>query len=150
MNVLESTWAFKVKRYPDGTLRKLKACFCVRGYLQIKGVDFFDTYAPVVSWLTVRIVESVQVDYTAAFIQAPIEDKVYVKMPRGYKEKGKVYKLNRGLYGLKQAARFVSYTYKKSQRNLFLHKNMLVLVYVDDCIFFEKKKEDILDMLSTL
>ena len=55
----------------------------------IKGVDYFDTYAPVVSWLTVRIVmvlalilhlESVQVDYTAAFIQAPIQD-VFVKLP---------------------------------------------------------------------
>ena len=44
MNVLESTWAFKVKRYPDGTIRKLKARFCVRGYLQIEGVGFFDTY----------------------------------------------------------------------------------------------------------
>ena len=53
MNVIESTWAFKVKRYPDGTIRKLKARFCARGYLQIEGVDFFDTYAPVVSWLTV-------------------------------------------------------------------------------------------------
>ena len=44
MNVLESTWVFKVKRYPNGTIRKLKARFFVRGYLQIEGVDFFDTY----------------------------------------------------------------------------------------------------------
>ena len=56
MTVLESTWAFKVKRYFNGTIHKLKARFCVHRYLQIEGVDFFDTYAPVVSWLTVCIV----------------------------------------------------------------------------------------------
>ena len=170
MNVLESTWAYKVKRYPDGTIRKLKARFCVRGYLQIEGVDFFDTYAPVVSWLTVRIVmiislilrlESVQVDYTAAFIQAPIDDEVYVEMPRGYREHGKVYKLNRGLYGLKQAARnFFLYLQDKLEEQgfkqsnldacLFLHERMLVLVYIDDCIFFSSSKEDITDMLKKL
>ena len=109
MNVPESTWAFKVKRYPDSSMQKLKARFCVEGYLQIEGVDYFDTYAPVVSWLTVRIVmvlalilhlESVQVDYTAAFIQAPIQDDVFVKLPCGFKEEGVVLKQNQGLYGL--------------------------------------------------
>ena len=49
--------------------------------------------------------ESVQVDYTLAFIQAPIDDNVYVEMPRGHREHGKVFKLKRNLYGLKQAAR---------------------------------------------
>ena len=48
-NVLQSTWAFKRKRYLDGILRKYKARFCVRGDQQIEGVDIFDTYAPVVS-----------------------------------------------------------------------------------------------------
>jgi hypothetical protein len=47
-NILNSTWAFKRKRFPDGRVRKLKARFCVRGDQQIEGVDFFDTYAPVV------------------------------------------------------------------------------------------------------
>mgnify|MGYP003551355284 FL=1 len=54
-NILDSTWAFKRKRYPDGRVRKLKARFCVRGDQQIRGVDFFDTYAPVVGWSTVRL-----------------------------------------------------------------------------------------------
>ena len=139
MNVLESTWAFKVKRYPYGTLRKLKARLCVCGYLQIGGVDFFDTYASVVSWLTIRIVmvislllqlKSVQVNYTAAFIQAPIEDKVYVEMPCGYKEQGKVYKLNRGLYGLKQAARnFFLYLQEKLEEQDFKQSKL------DACFF---------------
>ena len=55
MNVLDSIWAFKIKRFPDGTLRKLKARFCVKGFQQIEGVDYFETYAPVVFWIMVRI-----------------------------------------------------------------------------------------------
>jgi hypothetical protein len=43
MNVLPTTWAFKCKRFPDSTVRKLKARFCVRGDRQKEGVDYFDT-----------------------------------------------------------------------------------------------------------
>ena len=53
--VIPSTWAFKIKRYPDGRLRKFKARFCVRGDRQEEGVDYFESYAPVVSWATVRM-----------------------------------------------------------------------------------------------
>jgi hypothetical protein len=52
-NVLPSTWAFKLKRYPDGSLSKYKARFCAGGHRQIEGVDFFETFAPVVNWTTV-------------------------------------------------------------------------------------------------
>ena len=82
MNMLPSTWAFKVKRYPDGLVRGLKSRFCCRGDRQIEGVDFFDTYAPVVNWNTVRLLliltaqlglATKQVDYTAAFVHADID-----------------------------------------------------------------------------
>jgi hypothetical protein len=46
-NLLPSTWALKIKRYPDGRMRKNKARFCVRGDRQIAGVDYFESYAPV-------------------------------------------------------------------------------------------------------
>jgi hypothetical protein len=83
MNVLPTTWAFKCKRYPDGTIRKFKARFCARGDKQIEGVDFFETFAPVVNWTTVRLLlilsqvlnlSTKQVDYTAAFIHAPLHE----------------------------------------------------------------------------
>ena len=48
MNVLPSTWAFKCKRFPDGLIKKFKARFYARGDRQIEGVDYFETYAPVV------------------------------------------------------------------------------------------------------
>ena len=52
MNVIDSTWAFKCKRYPDGLIKKFKARFCARGDQQLEGIDFFETYAPVVQWTT--------------------------------------------------------------------------------------------------
>ncbi len=48
MNVLPSTWAFKVKRYPDGQVKKFKALFCARGDRQKEGIDYFETLALVV------------------------------------------------------------------------------------------------------
>jgi hypothetical protein len=53
MNVLPSTWAFKIKRYPDGSVKKFKARFCARGDCQKEGIDFFETWALVVHWRTI-------------------------------------------------------------------------------------------------
>jgi hypothetical protein len=54
MKVLPCTWAFRIKRFPDGLIKKFKARFCVRGDCQTEGVDFFDTWSPVIQWSTVR------------------------------------------------------------------------------------------------
>ena len=102
MNVLPGTWAFKCKGFPDGAVRKLKARFCVRGDRQKKDVDYFKTFAPVINWNTVRLMlilsqviglATKQVDYTAAFVHAPINEDVYVEMPQGFAEHGQVLKL---------------------------------------------------------
>ena len=186
MNVLPGTWAFKCKRYPDGSVRKLKARFCARGDKQVEGVDFFDTFAPVGNWTTVRLMmilsiilnlSTVQVDYTAAFVHAPIDkdpnwDKmteeeqkksgVYVEMPRGFAQPGKVLKLTRSLYGLKQAPRnfFLHLKSKleqvglKSQEHidpcLFMSDKIIVLVYVDDTLIYSPKREWIDEFLGKL
>ena len=52
--ILPGTWAFRVKRFPSGLLRKIKARFCARGDLQTD-VDVHDTYAPVASWSSIRM-----------------------------------------------------------------------------------------------
>ena len=171
MNVLPSTWAFKCKRFPNGDVRKLKARFCARGDCQIEGVDFFDTFAPVTNWTTVRIMlimslilglSTKQVDYTAAFVHAPIDKPpnydnmsnenqgksgVYVEMPRGFSKQGKVLKLKQSLYGLKQAPRNFFQHLKKQLESvgfesnpdidpcLFVSKKVICIVYVDDTLF---------------
>lgn len=132
MNVLPGTWAFRIKRFPTGLIRKLKARFCARGDRQIENVDFFDTFAPVVSWTTVRLLlilsielqlATKQVDYTAAFVHADIDlppnykdmtpqeqqrQGVYIDMPRGFAKEGTVLKLKKSLYGLRQSPRYAS------------------------------------------
>ena len=95
INVLSSTWAFKCKRCPDGLIKKFKARFCARGDQQIKGVDFFETHAPVVMWTTIRLMlileclldlKSKQGDVKCAFLHAnlPPEENMHVHMPRGF------------------------------------------------------------------
>ena len=185
MNVLPSTWAFRCKRYPDGLIKKLKARFCVRGDHQREGVDFFDTFAPVVSWTTVRLMlilslildlSTRQVDYTAAFLHADIdkdpnyekltkEEKrrsgVYVEMPRGFSEPGKVLKLKKSLYGLKQAPRNffqhlkaklekIGFESSESDACLFISDKVICIVYVDDTLLFSPKSEYIDEVLEAL
>eukprot|EP00957_Ditylum_brightwellii_P129974 9913241-Ditylum_brightwellii.AAC.2 len=47
--LIECTWAFKVKKIPDGSVKKRKAQLCMCGDQQVEGIDYFETYAPVVS-----------------------------------------------------------------------------------------------------
>ena len=173
MNVLPSTWAFKVKRYPDGSVKKFKARFCARGDRQLEGVDYFETWAPVVQWSTIRIVMiiaaklrycSAQCDITAAFIHAllPPEEVVYVEQPRGFgKTENHVLRLNRSLYGLKQAPRhffryltdrITKHGLQQSQYDpcLFISSNMMVIVYVDDLLIFAKSDNLIDDFITSM
>ena len=154
--VLKGTWAFKLKRFPDGTPHKFKARYCVRGDLQTEGVDYFDTYAPVVQWSTVRMLLTLilsngwttkQVDYTNAFAQAEIQEEVYIEPPKGFENRDKLDKvlhLLKSLYGLKQApktffeklrAGLLERGFQQSDHDPYLFmKNMIFVVYVDDTI----------------
>jgi hypothetical protein len=163
MNVVSSVWAFKRKRFPDGSIRKLKARICARGFEQIEGIDYFETFAPVVQWMTVRVIlimtillnlENKQIDYTAAFMQAPIDHDVYVEMPKLFQINGKVWKLKRALYGLKDAPRaYFLHTkgkleelgFRQSDADpcLFISPTVICLIYVDDALFVYKSPEEV-------
>jgi hypothetical protein len=186
MNILPGTWAFKVKRFPNGDVKKLKARFCARGDRQIEGVDYFDTFAPVVSWTTVRLMlilsaildlHTRQADYTAAFVHAPIDrdpnfdslspeqqarQGVYVDMPRGFSQPGKVLRLNKSLYGLKQSPRNFFQHLKSKLESIGLHAatdidsclfisdKVICLCYVDDTLLFSPKQEWIDEVIEQL
>ena len=112
-NILDSTWAFKTKRFPDGSVRKYKARICVQGNQQQHGYNFFNTYAPVVSWNTVFLLliltaalglSTRQVNYTLTFVQTKLDEReplVFVEMPRLFEKPGHVLKLKRRLYELR-------------------------------------------------
>ncbi|MBE0451949.1 MAG: hypothetical protein IBX70_14070, partial [Clostridia bacterium] len=175
MNVIPSTWAFKIKRLPDGSIQKFKGRFCCRGDRQVEGIDYQDDelFSPVVSWNTVRLLlilscilglTTKQVDYTAAFVHAPLKEKenIFVQMPRGFSEPGKVLKLNKCLYGLKQSPRnFYQFLTKNLEAAgftccrdvdpcLFISEKCICLVYVDDTLFFSPKEGFILEAIEKL
>ena len=157
-NVIDSIWAFKLKRFPDGMVKKFKARFCARGDQQLEGIDFFETYAPVVQWTTVRLMlileillqlKSMQGDVTCAFLHGELgpDEKVYVEMPLGFRQKGKVLKLKKTLYGLRQSPRaFWKYLtdamvksgmeVSKLDPCLFVGEKVTAVAFVDDILFW--------------
>jgi Reverse transcriptase (RNA-dependent DNA polymerase) len=171
--VLGGTWVFKRKRDPTGLITRHRARYCVRGDQQVAGVDYFESYAPVVAWPSVRMMfilailtgmVLVSVDYTNAFAQATLNETVYVAIPMGFEREGYVLKLLRSLYGLVQAPR-TFYEYLSDNLRAFgfvNHKSidgclwindklgMICLVYVDDCLFFAKEKETIMTLLDAM
>jgi hypothetical protein len=91
--LLSSIWSYWGKRSPVGTILKHKSRLCVDGSQQLHSPDFWETYAPVISWSTVCLIllltsllnlKSHQVDYTQAFPQATLDDPVYMHMPQGW------------------------------------------------------------------
>ena len=158
-------WSFKRKRFPDGRIYKYKARICAHGGMQQWGVDYWETYAPVVNWLSVRTLlilsvihnwHSRSIDFVLAFPQADLETDVFMELPAGIScgegsRKQYVLKLKKNLYGLKDAAhnwfQMLSQglcgnklEFKQSAIDpcVFLRKNAIILTWVDDCIIFSK------------
>ena len=136
--VLNSVWSFKRKRFPDGTVKKLKARFCIHGGQQEEGVDFDDTFSPVVGWSTVRIMlilsivmelKTKQVDFTLAFVQAKLDPGTYIEMPRLFEEEGKVLELKRNLYGGRDAGANFFFLLKNSLRSEASDRLIQIHVY---------------------
>ena len=135
-NILASTWVFKRKRYPDGSVKKLKARIYVRGDQQVHNVDYFDTFSLVVQWSTIRLMfilsimlglKTVQVDYTLAFVQAPAEPGTYVEMPRLFEIPGMVLELNQNLYGQCESRRKFYDHLKKGLEDRGLKRSPMII-----------------------
>lgn len=116
-NILRSKLVFDDKRGPDGKLQKFKARMVACGYSQVHGIDYTDTYASVVVTKSFRILLAVynlnasfsmkHWDVKQAFINAPLQETIYVRPIQGFQQPGKencVLRLRKALYGTKQAA----------------------------------------------
>ena len=159
-------WSFKCKRYPDGSLNKHKARLCAHGGQQTWGQDYWETYAPVVTWASVRLLliiaklhglESKSIDFVLAFPQAELDVDVYMELPAGVTPEDEtdenrrryVLKLNRSLYGLKQASfnwfeklrkglEARDFVQSQVDKCVFYKDRCIVVTYVDDCIILGK------------
>ena len=175
-NILPCTWAFKLKRFPDDLVIKFKARFCVRGDCQKEGIDYFETWALVVQWMTVRTMlllatkglHSAQADITAAFVHAYLKptSEIYGRQPAGHIRRGPngeelVLKLKRAVYGLRQSSRYFFHHLKTvlgaqglklsaEDPCLFVGPTLVILIYVDDLLMFSKNEADFDKLLDDL
>jgi len=170
-------WSFKRKRFPDGRVNKHKARLCAHGGMQQWGVDYWETYAPVVNWLCIKTLlilsviygyHSRSIDFVLAFPQATLKEMVFMEFPAGVEypngsRKQYVLKLNKNLYGLKSGAynwfqmlseglQHEKLGFKSSEIDpcVFIRKDAIILTWVDDCIIFSKNLKTIEVIVESL
>jgi hypothetical protein len=160
-NVVSGKWVYKHKFHSDGSLSRHKARWVVRGFSQEHGIDYDETFSPVVKPSTIRIILSLavssrwpihQLDIKNAFLHGFLSEVVYCQQPKGFEDPSHpdhVCLLRKSLYGLKQpprawftrfatfitSVRFVS---SKSDASLFIYHSSTdvayLLLYVDDTV----------------
>jgi len=160
-NVVTGKWLFRHKLNPDGSLTRYKARWVVHGCSQQAGVDYGETFSPVIKPATIRTVLSLavsedwpihQVDVKNAFLHGTLTETILAQQPSGFVDPPypkHVCRLNKSLYGLKQAPRtwflrFTNFLFtmgfhaSKSDPSLFIQNTAgriaYLLLYVDDII----------------
>ena len=106
-----------MKRDADGSLQRFKARLVAQGYSQSKGIDYQEVFSPVARYNSIRALFAVantcdwdihQMDVKTAFLQGDLDEAIFMKQPEGYIDEERpnhVCRLNKSIYGLKQAAR---------------------------------------------
>lgn len=160
-NVVGCKWVFTIKRLHDGSIDRFKSRLVAKGFHQQPGIDFHETFNPVIKHATIRLVLGVavsrdwplrQLDVNNAFLQGNLTEEVYMSQPPGFVDKdnpGFVCRLKKAIYGLKQAPRAwytelktfllsVRFKYSLSDTSLFILKSekqfVYILIYVDDIL----------------
>ncbi|WVZ64164.1 hypothetical protein U9M48_013727 [Paspalum notatum var. saurae] len=176
-NIIDCKWVYKIKRRADGSLDRYKARLVAKGFKQRYGVDYEDTFSPVIKMATIRTILSIavskgwslrQLDVQNAFLHSFLEEEVYMRQPPGFEDKtlpNYVCKLDKALYGLKQAPRAwyarlssklidIGFCPSKADTSLFyFNKNgitVFVLVYVDDIIVVSSIEQATSGLLKSL
>ncbi|KAK1618045.1 hypothetical protein QYE76_023562 [Lolium multiflorum] len=176
-NIVGSKWIFKTKFRPDGSVDKHKARLVARGFTQQQGIDYHDTFSPVVKPVTVRLVLSLavsrgwclrQIDVSNAFLHGFLEEDVYMQQPPGFEDPRypqHVCKLQRALYGLKQSPRAwyarlsdrllqLGFAPSRADTSLFIYNQrgcqIYMLVYVDDIVIAGSSSSAVDHVVHTL
>jgi hypothetical protein len=115
-NVVDCKWVYRTKYSANGTIDKHKARLVARGFTQIYGVNYLETYSPVAKLASLRTILVLAArldwdiecfDFNAAYLNGELKEseEIYMEQPPGYAEGGAGYvkRLKKALYGLKQA-----------------------------------------------
>jgi hypothetical protein len=176
-NVVGCRWVYKIKRNPDGSVSRYKARLVAKGFHQQAGVDYAETFSPVVKPPTVRIILSLaahhhwtlrQLDVSNAFLHGVLKETVFMSQPLGFVDEdhpSHVCQLHKSLYGLKQAPRawferFTSHLLtlgfiaSVADSSLFVLRQgsvtVYLLLYVDDIIITGNDSSTITSIISQL
>jgi hypothetical protein len=161
VNIIDSKWVFKVKQKSDGSIERYKARLVAKGFKQRYGLDYEDTFCPVVKPTTIRLLLSMalthgwhlrQLDIQNAFLHGVLEEEVFMRQPPGFEDGSQPHylcRLDKALYGLKQAPRAwhahlstvlggLGFTSSTADTSLFILRRpditLYLLIYVDDII----------------
>lgn len=168
--ILGSRWVYKIKRNASGDPVKYKARLVAQGCSQRSGVDFEEVYAPVATQATFRTLLAVasykkmilkHVDIKTAYLNGRLTEEVYMRQPPGFTapgSDGKVCRLLKSIYGLRQSARCwnqrmdtvlrdMGFTASSADPCLYIRKvngkQVFVLLYVDDVVIGCTEEDEI-------
>lgn len=165
---LDTKWIFKTKQDDAGRITRHKARLVVRGCSQIEGIDYSETYSPVVRYTSIRFLCALaakydlhmdQMNVTAAYLHGDIEEEIYVRPPEEFlkpEERDKVWRLRKSMCGLKQSRRswnkklhdtLIDMRFKRSKANSCVYfkredKNLAIIaIYVDDLLLLTNNEK---------
>ena len=173
--IINSKWVFKIKCGPNREIDKYKARLVTKGYTQVEGLNYTDTFAPVTKFTTIcsllalaaqHDLEVHQIDVKAAFLNGELDEEIYLCPPPGFRDNPKVvWRLLHALYGLKQASKAwydtlrktfesLGFTCSEADHSLFYKDKdgdlLVVAVYVDNKLIFSKNLDAIKHLKSQL
>jgi len=164
-NLVSSKWVYKTKLGARGEIIKFKARIVARGFSQIYGLDYEETFAPVAKLSSLRSILAWaaqegkiihQMDIVTAFLNPELKKEIFMETPQGYAKKHQkgVLRLKKGLYGLKQSGRLwyyelhatllkMGFVRSDADHSIYSKDNkgekIVIIVYVDDLVIITDK-----------